>query len=63
MTHQCEKCDEFFDEEPITSEETGKRKFCSDDCLQEALDDMRIAKIEAKQQWELYGDDVDSWFR
>lgn len=63
MKHQCEKCDEFFDEEPITSEETGKREFCSDECLQEAIDDMRIARIEAKQQWDLYGDDVDSWFR
>ena len=61
--HQCEVCDEFFVGEPITSEETGKRQFCSDDCLFEAREDKRIAEIEAKREYELYGDDLDSWFR
>lgn len=62
-THMCEVCDEPIKEEPITDERTGKRQFCSDDCLQEAIDDQRIGEIESKQQWELYGDDIDSWFR
>jgi len=61
--HQCEVCDEFFAHEPIMSEETGKRGFCSEGCLQEAIDDLRIARIEAKREYELYGDDLDSWFR
>lgn len=61
--HQCEICDEYFATEPIKSEETGLRQFCSDDCLQEAIDDLRIARIEAKEQYELYGDDLDSWLR
>ena len=63
MNHQCEKCDDEFDHEPITSPETGKRTFCSDDCLNEAIDDLRIARIEAKREYEMYGDDLDSWFR
>lgn len=62
-TPLCEVCDEPILEEPITDERTGKRGFCSDGCLQEALDDKRIADIEAKQQFELYGDDMDSWYR
>jgi len=61
--HTCEVCHDPIREEPIVSEETGKREFCSDECLFEAIEDMRIARIEAKQQYDLYGDDLDSWFR
>ena len=60
---QCERCDDPITGEPLTSEETGKRVFCSIDCLSEATDDMRIARIEAKREYELYGNDLDSWFR
>ena len=63
MTHQCENCDEFFEDEPITSPETGKRGFCSDDCLQEMIEKIELAKAEDKRQYELYGDDIDSWYR
>jgi len=61
--YQCEFCDEEFNGAPVTSEETGKRVFCSDDCLTEALDEIRSGQREAKRQYELYGDDLDSWYR
>lgn len=60
---QCELCDEPIDGHPITSEETGDRVFCSIDCVNEAIDNILIAKIDAKREYELYGDDLDSWFR
>lgn len=59
----CEVCDDVIVDKPITSEETGKRQFCSDYCCNEAKDDLRIARIEADQQFALYGDDYDSWYR
>jgi hypothetical protein len=58
---QCEVCDQFFDHEPIMSKETGKRRFCSDECLQEAIELTRLYLDEAKQQCALYGEDIDSW--
>ena len=58
--HRCEYCDHFFLEEPVTD---GLREFCSDDCLRDYLEDVRVGECEARREYELYGDDLDSWFR
>lgn len=61
--HLCEMCDEPLYGEPVTSEETGPRLFCSEECLQEAQEELRLYAAEAKREWEMFGDDVDSWYR
>jgi hypothetical protein len=58
----CEYCCEEFDPKQFVITEDNMQ-FCSDDCLREHRDEVRIGRIEAKKQWELYGDDYDSWYR
>lgn len=63
IPNQCGFCNEFYHEPPIMSEETGLSEFCCDGCLQEALEEIRIDRIEGRRQYEMYGDDMDSWYR
>jgi hypothetical protein len=62
--HQCEYCLRFFLYQPFRSQErNGKSEFCSDNCVTDFEWEVRIGREEAKEQWELYGDDFDSWYR
>ena len=56
---QCETCDSFFP--PGLAE--GDEHHCCDECVFEAEEDRRIARIEAKREYQIYGTDLDSWFR
>lgn len=47
----------------IVVDDENDLQFCSDDCLFEDRDERRIARIDARQQYEMYGDDYDSWYR
>jgi hypothetical protein len=63
---QCEFCDEFFHPEhgcEWIGGRHGKSHFCSKDCFREAQEEIRIADCEARREFDLYGDDLDSWYR
>lgn len=61
---QCEKCDEhFMAPETVLGGRTGRSTFCSDDCKLEADDDIMIGDREAAEQYAMYGNDYDSWYR
>ena len=63
---QCEFCDEPISKgnEVWHEKRNGIRiPLCSEGCRLEMCDDERISSIEAREQFELYGDDMDSWFR
>ena len=60
----CECCDGLYlREHEVLGGRSGQSGFCSDICAREAAEDARIADWEAKREYELYGDDIDSWFR
>jgi len=54
----CERCNAIVTC-PVTS---GIRTYCSDDCLAEDTELRILAREEARQQYGLYGDDLDSWY-
>ena len=61
---QCEYCDCLYDKrDEVLGGRDGNAGFCSDDCRREADDDIRIGDIEAQREYELYGNDMDSWYR
>lgn len=63
--HQCEYCDEEFDHEPVVDPDsrTGNRTYCSCDCHADAVEDFGVGDREAQREFEVYGDDYDSWYR
>ena len=63
---QCGHCNEimvgpFF--EHTVHPDLKNEVFCNEFCLNEALSDARIARYEAAREFELYGNDYDSWYR
>ena len=63
---QCEYCDRLFSLEEYDSEDgqpytVNGRAVCSAECQRDAEDDVRVGKLEAQSQREMYGDDFDSW--
>ena len=64
----CEYCNECFTDDPIPfpdpdDRKFGKRIFCSDDCANEAYDEVQIGRREAARECEIWGNDIDSWYR
>jgi hypothetical protein len=55
----CENCDETI----TCPVQSGPRTYCSEECLRESDELRSLAREEAKHQYELYGDDLDSWYR
>lgn len=62
---QCEICDEACQDNSIffTNIRNIDYVVCSDDCRLEGEDATRVAERESHREYELYGDDLDSWFR
>ena len=68
---QCEKCDLELAAEDAEQQPAGQyqcedgvtRTFCCDDCFVESEEDYRIGRMEARREYAVYGDDLDSWFR
>jgi hypothetical protein len=72
--YQCEHCQEPIphDQEPVRFlplvTERDERPlpgqcYCSEDCMLEDQEERRVARCEAREQIEMYGDDLDSWYR
>jgi len=57
---QCEYCDEVFYHDAVI---VNNHCYCSDDCYFEDEERRTLAKHEAKQQYDMYGLDFDSWYR
>ena len=65
--YQCENCDEWYTTEsvpyPDPDSKYAKRTFCCDECAREAYEDVVWNRIETRREFELYGPDLDSWYR
>jgi hypothetical protein len=60
----CEQCNSrILGEAVVDQETTGVSQFCSTNCWQDAKHEIYEARREAKEQFELYGNDFDSWYR
>jgi len=61
----CEFCNQPYDptEFEVKGGRSGTSGFCSDDCKRDADEEIRVADCEARREFELYGDDRDSWYR
>lgn len=58
---QCEYCDDFiWKKDAIVFDD---RHFCSDDCAQEDAADRWVGSREARYEFEMWGNDYDSWYR
>ena len=61
---QCEMCNQLYlRTDEVKDEETGNSGFCSDDCMLEAVDEVRVGRYEASREYAMYGNDYDSWYR
>jgi hypothetical protein len=68
---QCEYCDCIIPQFDCEQQPDGKyecvdgkvRQFCCDQCHRDADEDLRVGMLEAREQFELYGADYDSWYR
>lgn len=61
---QCECCDRLYlRSEEMKDEATGDSGFCSDDCVLQAIDEVRMYRYEAYREYAMCGDDYDSWYR
>lgn len=67
MKYQCEQCDIEFDYEPVMYPDPDSRwancQFCSDECAAEAYEEVWVNAQESRREYELYGNDMDSWYR
>ena len=67
VEHQCEFCDEFFTHEPIPYPDShsryAKATFCCDECASEAHENVLVNARETAREYEMYGYDMDSWYR
>lgn len=52
-TPRCEFCDLLIEGKPVYK--LGQACFCGQRCLLDAQDEMLVAKIEAAEQYYLYG--------
>ena len=62
MTY-CEWCNEEFDDVPCVHPEIDMCEFCSNECANAAYEEVKYWQRVDKEQYELYGDDLDSWYR
>lgn len=60
----CESCGELVTGEKVTREHHRiTQAYCSEDCAHDAEEDLWVGHREAAREFEIYGDDFDSWFR
>ena len=64
---QCEYCDIFVVGPDALSEMVidpdDPRRYCSDGCYLDAAEQRRVGMIEAGREFEIWGNDYDSWYR
>jgi len=65
--HQCEYCNLFFwytpEKQSLEYDLKQRRTYCSLECAADADEDCRVNQIESKREFEMWGDDLDSWYR
>ena len=66
--YQCEMCDMFFTHKPYPYPDPDHPKhqnctFCCDECAAEAYEEVWVNAQESRREYELYGYDMDSWYR
>ena len=61
---QCEMCDRLYHYKDSPQFEGDSRacRYCSYECTQEAEEETSFHKREAQEQYDMFGDDYDSWY-
>ena len=59
----CGQCNQLLDREVVTCEELPREQFCCDECMLDSLEELRVARMDDQREYEIWGDDYDSWYR